>query len=100
VDFGSPSKYTVLGLPSESLYSIPSPPSPHIPNTICNTAHDDTDPATEEPRARYFALTATKWYNTTVIMASAPRELARLYRVAWEIIFWWWWWGCNEVANK
>ena len=30
---------------------------------------------------RYRELTATKWYTTTVIMASAPRPFARLYNV-------------------
>ncbi len=31
-------------------------------------------------------LTATKWYSTTVSIASAPREFARLYNVVFEII--------------
>lgn len=36
---------------------------------------------------RYRAFTATKWYATTVSMAKAPRPLARLYNVAFDIIF-------------
>ena len=50
-------------------------------------AHCATAAAPPELWASCRALTATKWYRTTVSIASMPSEFARLYSVVFEIMF-------------